>query len=74
MGLFLLFLPGFGSLFAQTKDIQPIDEIHPELKWLFNRDADGIELPPPKQTPSIDLFDGLELPPQKPRNKWEFDE
>ena len=72
--IFGVFLLGFSSLFAQTKDTQPIEEIYPELKWIFNRDADGIELPLPKQTPSLNLLDGLELPPQKPRNKWKFDE
>jgi hypothetical protein len=72
--LCLLFLPGFGLLFAQTNDIQPMEEFFPELKRLFNTDADGIEIPHSKQNPSNNLLDGLELPPQKPRNKWKFDE
>jgi hypothetical protein len=74
LGLFLLFFLEFGLLFTQTKDIQPMEEIFPELKRLFNTDADGIEIPLPKQTTSNNSLDGLELPPQKPRIKWKFDE
>jgi hypothetical protein len=34
----LFFLSGIGSVFAQTNCIEPLEDIHPELKGLIQRD------------------------------------
>ena len=68
----LLCLSGIGLLFAQTGCIEPMDELFPELKWLNNKDMDGIELPS-MQEKSKNLLDGLEIPLQRPRNKFDGD-
>jgi hypothetical protein len=71
--LILLCLSGIISLSAQSSCIQPMDELFPELRWLNNRDIDGVELPHPQQEKPRNILEGLEIPPQRPFGRFDRD-
>ena len=70
LAIFFLCFLGISTLFGQEKCIESMDELFPELKWLNNRDQDGVELPTPKQENPKDLLDGFEIPPQRPKKRF----